>query len=146
MNELLLSPSSGLSVSNLKKATATPSDVLSGKSFYAGSDEMQFGTYSPVISSSAISSGQKTGPMTVTVSDQSIKYVIATGWLNNVAPNNRPSITGTNITLEKLYGYGINSTTTVMHIKITGYPASITMQTQNSGQQLSYAFVAIHMS
>lgn len=40
----LLSPSNGLSITNLEKATATSSDVISGKLFYSGDKTLKSGT------------------------------------------------------------------------------------------------------
>lgn len=126
-------------------ATATESDVRSGKTFYAGSKEIKTGTYTSSISVETITSGIVTGSKQITISDSSIKYVIGDGWIDNAIPNQRPSITGSNITLEKLYGYGTNSNTTVMYIRIDGYPATITMK-PTGGNRLSYSFTAIHVN
>lgn len=146
MPDNLLIESTGLTSSDLSLATATPEDVSSGKTFYAGSKEIKTGTYTPSISAETITSGTVVGSKQITISDSSIKYVICGGWINNVQPNQRPSITGSNITLEKLYGYGINSTTTVMHIRINGYPATITMKPREAHQELNYTFTAIRIN
>lgn len=144
MPDNLLIESTGLTSSDLSLATAIPADVRSGKTFYAGSKEIKTGTYTPSISAETITSGTVVGSKQITISDSSIKYVIGGGWINNAVPNQRPSITGSNITLEKLYGYGINSTTTVMHIRITGYPATIRMDSAN--RELNYTFTAIRVN
>ena len=144
MPDNLLIESTGLTSSDLSLATAIPSDVAEGKTFYAGSKEIKTGTYTPSISAETITSGTVVGSKQITISDSSIKYVIGGGWINNVQPNQRPSITGLNITLEKLYGYGINSTTTVMHIRINGYPATIRMDASN--RELNYTFTAIRVN
>ena len=46
MPDNLLSPSNGLSISKLKSATATPADVISGKTFYSGNKELKIGNKS----------------------------------------------------------------------------------------------------
>lgn len=43
MSETLLTPITGLTNSKLLQATATPNDVLSGKTFYAGNNILQTG-------------------------------------------------------------------------------------------------------
>ena len=146
MPDNLLIESTGLTSSALSLATAIPSDVAEGKTFYAGSKEIKTGTYTPSISAETITSGTVVGSKKITVSDSSIKYVIGGGWINNVQPNQRPSITGSNITLERLYGYGINSTTTVMHIRINGYPATISMNPISPHNELNYTFTAIRVN
>ena len=146
MPDNLLIESTGLTSSDLSLATALPADVTSGKTFYAGSKEIKTGTYTPSISAETITSGTVVGSRQITISDPSIKYVIGGGWINNVQPNQRPSITGSNITLERLYGYGINSTTTVMHIRINGYPATIRMNATAANHELNYTFTAIHVN
>lgn len=45
MPENLLEPITGLSESKLSQATASSSDVLSGKTFYAGDKELKTGTF-----------------------------------------------------------------------------------------------------
>ncbi len=44
MSEVLLSPITGLSNKALQKATATENDVLIGKTFYSGNNELKTGT------------------------------------------------------------------------------------------------------
>ena len=144
MPDTLLIESTGLTSSDLSLATAIPADVAEGKTFYAGSKEIKTGTYTPSISAETITSGTVFGSKQITISDSSIKYVIGGGWISNVQPNQRPSIIGSNITLERLYGYGINSTTTVMHIRINGYPATIRMDSAN--RELNYTFTAIRVN
>ena len=144
MPDNLLIESTGLTSSDLSLATAIPADVAEGKTFYAGSKEIKTGTYTPSISAETITSGTVFGSKQITISDSSIKYVIGGGWISNVQPNQRPSITGSNITLERLYGYGINSTITVMHIRINGYPATIRMDSAN--RELNYTFTAIRVN
>lgn len=46
MSEKVLNPSNGLSSSKLKSATATPADVISGKTFYSGDKTLKSGTRS----------------------------------------------------------------------------------------------------
>ena len=145
MPDNLLIESTGLTSSDLSLATAIPADVAEGKTFYSsGSKEIKTGTYTPSISAETITSGTVVGSKQITISDSSIKYVIGGGWISNVQPNQRPSITGSNITLERLYGYGINSTTTVIHIRINGYPATIRMDSAN--RELNYTFTAIRVN
>ena len=146
MPDNLLIESTGLTSSDLSLATAIPADVAEGKTFYAGSKEIKTGTYTPSISAETITSGTVVGSKQITISDSSIKYVIGGGWINNAIPNQRPSITGSNITLEKLYDYGINSNTTVMHIRIDGYPATITMNPTHPHNELNYTFTAIRIN
>lgn len=93
------------------------------------------------ISTSHIAGGNSPGNYGITISDSRIKYVIATGWMNNASPGQAPSITGGNISLAFSYTYGTNSTTAVFSIAITGYPASITM----IGDDLNFAFDAIYL-
>ncbi len=93
------------------------------------------------ISTSHIAGGNSPGNYGITISDSRIKYVIATGWMNNAFPGQAPSITGGNISLAFSYTYGTNSTTAVFSIAITGYPASITM----IGNDLNFAFDAIYL-
>lgn len=146
MPDNLLIESTGLTSSDLSLATAIPSDVTSGKTFYADSKEIKTGTYTPSISAEAKWYGTVVGSKQVTISDSSIKYVIGVGWINNAIPNQRPSITGSNITLENLYGAGINSTTTMMYIRINGYPATISMNPTAPHNELNYTFTAIRVN
>lgn len=169
MPEKLLEPITGLSESRLKAATAAASNVLEGKTFYAGDKSLKAGSmsYNGAWTGSVAPGGSITIPagyhngsgkvtssgssiksngyirgytnltsmhasQSTSVSNNSIKYALILSFANN--GGEASTVSGSNIsTIANLNNYVRNTVGCVL-VKITGYPASITMYNKNTAE------------
>lgn len=104
MPDVFLSETTGLTNSKLSITTATPSDVLAGKTFYSGDDTLQTGIlpdYKNKIRGMVLSAtGDSYGAIAIVISGSSFSY-------NRI---NRTSISNEYFTTTATYGSGISVT------------------------------------
>ena len=131
MPEKLLEANYGLSDSELSKATAKPSDVLSGKTFYSGSDSLLTGTLveSSIVdtiyySSSYMQIGSNTqGPKTFKLNHKYDYFIVCSLWWTD---NTFPTISVINSfpytqTMNEYYNGGLTQTRKIDLIDNTLY-------------------------
>lgn len=104
MPDVFLSETTGLTNSKLNIATATPSDVLSGKTFYSGGKTLQTGIlpdYKNKIRGMVLSeTGDSTGAIAIVISGSSFSY----------NRTNRSSMSNEYFTTTATHGSGISVT------------------------------------
>ena len=108
----LLSPEYGLSNSKLEECTANPSDVRSGKTFYAGNKELKTGTaektYTTVLIGSQSTNGWNSAAVSVNIKSlypdiydkitRSNFYGVPIAWAgNSTGPSGNQGSSGDNI-------------------------------------------------